>query len=103
MGGGHNSHAAGISKRRGPESQAGSRASKYISCDNFATVSETYALKTDITTYTNSVTPSKNDVIKVRIALHCGVLHIISACLDARARALAPVSRCWGEVGCVRA
>lgn len=59
MGGGHNSHASGMSKRKGTESN--SRASQGKSVDGFGNAANT----TDITTY-NAATPEKDVIIAVR-------------------------------------
>ena len=67
MGGGHNTHASGISKRKGTESN--SRASRGKSTDNFSCAAVVLAGKTDVTTYADDgrgAAPSEAEVIAVR-------------------------------------
>lgn len=64
MGGGHNTHASGISKRAGTESN--SRASRGKSTDGFSSSGVVLAGLTDITTYTRTATPKEEELIAVR-------------------------------------
>ena len=72
MGGGHNSHASGLPKRRGVESN--SRASQFKSCENLSTASVTLALKTDITSYAMPSDKELNEIKKDQIKVRTDVL-----------------------------
>lgn len=90
MGGGHNSHASGQPKRRAVQSN--SRSSAYKACENFTTDSCTFALKTDITTYSTAL-PTQSELVKVRcpiVVLRGGGLGDVGSAARLENRALLP-------------